>query len=269
MTGFDIKDYFAEVGSKFTKEDADVIGPELSELALRGQYTAQDIADVARSTNSPLHKYFEWDNDKAANLYRVGQARTMMAQIKVRVVDDDGKERVDRAIAITKPKRAPSDKVGDALKAAFRVVHGDKAVAIHMMRNAIKELTHWRERYEAHQEAWEQMGTAFVGVFNTIDEMKDEPWSGDDIPDGTDTLLHKITSACDEHRAAFDAWVGGMEHLRYMHEAITESERAFGFIERKHLRKCMSCSKEFVSTGPGNRLCDPCRDKSEISEHVI
>lgn len=265
MTGFDIKDYFAAVGSKFTQEDAEIIGPELSELALRGTYTAQDVADVARSTNSPLHKYFEWDNDKAANLYRVGQARTMMAQIKVRVVHDDGTERIDRAVAVMRPKREAK---ADALKAALRVVTGDKAVAIHMMRNAIKELSHWRERYETHQSTWETLGTAFVGIFNTIGEMEEAGIDANALLTGTDDVLQAVVSACDQNRDAFDAWRLGMEHLRFMHEAIVEAERAFDFIERKHNRKCMKCSTEFISSGPGHRMCDRCRDATEVDAYV-
>src|SRR6185312_14777927 len=82
-----IKEYFASAGSKFTKEDAATIGPALTELATQGQMTDATIVEVARSENSPLHPYFEWNDQKAAHYYRIGQAQEMVREIRVRLSD--------------------------------------------------------------------------------------------------------------------------------------------------------------------------------------
>jgi len=41
---------------------------ELDKLAVDGKLTAQAVVDAAREESSPLHGYFEWDDNKAANI---------------------------------------------------------------------------------------------------------------------------------------------------------------------------------------------------------
>ena len=48
---------------------------ELDKLAVDGKLTAQAVVDAAREEGSPLHGFFEWDDNKAANEYRLLQAR--------------------------------------------------------------------------------------------------------------------------------------------------------------------------------------------------
>jgi hypothetical protein len=267
MTAITIKEYYAASGSRFSKADAEIIGPALGDVAQNGAVTAQDVVDVARSSNSPLHRYFEWDNAKAANMYRVEQARNMLRSIKVKYVER-GEERVTRAFQIA----APANERDGTLREykAFSVLHGDRAVAVHMMRNALKELSHWRERYEANQDDWEQVGTAMVGIFNQVSEMEDQGWNPDDLPTATDAALSDLREWVGKHKDAYATWSGAMEQLRFLHGAIEEAERAFEFIERKHTRKCMSCKDEFTSNGPEHRMCNKCRGKAaEVEEYAI
>jgi hypothetical protein len=51
---------------------------ELDKLAVDGKLTAQAVVDAAREESSPLHGYFEWDDNKAANEYRLLQARKLI-----------------------------------------------------------------------------------------------------------------------------------------------------------------------------------------------
>lgn len=81
-----MKQYFAKSSPRFTNADAQVIGPVLGSLAERGPVTARDVVEAAHSTNSPLHKYFEWDDAKAADLHRIGVAREMVKTVRVRIV---------------------------------------------------------------------------------------------------------------------------------------------------------------------------------------
>ncbi len=43
-----------------------------------GILQAQAVVDAAKNTISPLHKYFEWDDTKAAEQYRLEQARGLI-----------------------------------------------------------------------------------------------------------------------------------------------------------------------------------------------
>ncbi len=64
---------------------ADVAGAELERLAQESGcgVTPQQLVDASREENAPLHSCFEWDNDVAAEQYRLVQARALMRNIVV------------------------------------------------------------------------------------------------------------------------------------------------------------------------------------------
>lgn len=64
----------------------------LSELSVieetRGKITPQLVIESAKNKKSVLHDYFEWDDSKAAQSWRVRQASSLLNNIKVNVVKD-------------------------------------------------------------------------------------------------------------------------------------------------------------------------------------
>lgn len=52
--------------------------------AFGGKITPAQLVDAARQPSSPLHPYFEWNNDTAAEKYREIQARTLLRSCHVR-----------------------------------------------------------------------------------------------------------------------------------------------------------------------------------------
>jgi hypothetical protein len=55
----------------------------------RGRLTAQELVDLARPADHPLHADFEWDDAKAGEAYRRKQASILikMVRFEVRIVD--------------------------------------------------------------------------------------------------------------------------------------------------------------------------------------
>lgn len=53
--------------------------------------TASAVVKAAAPKRHPLHRYFEWSDQKAAIKYRESQARHLIAAIEVRIRQDDGK----------------------------------------------------------------------------------------------------------------------------------------------------------------------------------
>lgn len=43
-----------------------------------GAVSPRDVVDAAKPNDSPLHPYFEWDDDKAADNWRLDQARRLL-----------------------------------------------------------------------------------------------------------------------------------------------------------------------------------------------
>ena len=67
------------------KIGAAVAGREIERIRIaRGNsFVADDLVDAARPGDAPLHPEFEWDDDVAAQAYRIEQARGLMRHLIV------------------------------------------------------------------------------------------------------------------------------------------------------------------------------------------
>ena len=255
-----LRDYFAAAGSAFTKEDAEVIGPHIETLAEEGDVSERRIVDVARSHNSPLHHYFDWDDATAADSYRLHQAGTMMRAIRVRFVEDD------------RPRTAPAYRIArTAPKSAFsrghNVLHGESAAAVSKAKDAFDELVSWRARYSPYVAVWSDFAQAFRGVANQISEAGDvvNTTALDDRTDDALTDLRGCLSAVSAWRSRY-AEIGGQwpslaEQAEFVQAAIDDAMRIFTDVQKAAERPCLRCKTKFQSSGPGNRLCERCSTK--------
>jgi hypothetical protein len=48
-----------------------------------GTIAPEKVVEEARDDNSPLHVYFEWDDDKAAQAHRLEQARGLLRRVRI------------------------------------------------------------------------------------------------------------------------------------------------------------------------------------------
>jgi hypothetical protein len=92
--------YVAKANTPFSDKDAKKIGPILERIV--GQANPAKVPDAiveqARDVSSPLHRYFEWNDSKAAHKHRLDQARTMIRSIEIVRTDTRGSEQRIRAI---------------------------------------------------------------------------------------------------------------------------------------------------------------------------
>ena len=140
--------------------------PPDRELAGQGDVSERTIVDMARSANSPLHRYSDWDKDVAADNWHLHQAGTMLRSIRVRFGENDRPLTVPAyKIAETQPK--------SALTRGHNVLHGDSAAAVIKAKAALDELTNWRARYSPFVFVWADFAQAFRGVANQIGEAED------------------------------------------------------------------------------------------------
>lgn len=77
--------YFARPGGPLSNEQANALGEELERMAVEGvAATPEAVVERARDASSPIHDLFEWNDARAADKYRLHQARTSIAAIVVR-----------------------------------------------------------------------------------------------------------------------------------------------------------------------------------------
>lgn len=88
--------------SPIAHTDVNSVVKELLEIQeIRGEVNPAYVIESAKNKKSALHSYFLWDNEKAANRYRLHQASELLMRIEVKVVKD-GEPKIMRAFEVTK-----------------------------------------------------------------------------------------------------------------------------------------------------------------------
>lgn len=222
MSTLTIKEYFALAGTRFSNDDARVIGPVLQELAADGDVTAEAVVKAAHSQNCPLHEYFEWDNQTAAGLYREGQAREMIQSVRVRFVSN-GQEYATRAYNISVRKQENS--LPREVPVTNVLPH-----PVEQLLESVRELDAWRLKY-AHLRMMRRVGDVLVPVMNQIDEFKEEVAAGGLPADAESELLVLNEWRADvSDKIAITTACG--EHIGYMNDAIDAAWEAVGDLKR-------------------------------------
>ncbi len=147
-------------GARF-KGDAQEIGERVEELRVRhvGKVTAAIVVKDAASKKSPLYPCFEWEDAKAANQYRLVQARRVLGSLVIvtQAATESSDERIVRAFVHVRHE-------GDAesVYTSVSVALQDPLLREQVLEQARREIVAWRERYSGYQE--------LADVFAAIDE---------------------------------------------------------------------------------------------------
>lgn len=217
MTSISIREYFAEVGSRFTQADARIIGPVLEELGAEGNVTPAEVVEAAQSSNNPLHVYFEWDDPVAARAYRETQAAEMIRVVRVRVVSATA-DQVTRAYHVRRPPGADGE--GPA-KRSIRV--GDDRVD-DLARAALADLEEWAAKYAPHLRLFGRFSDLFRTVASQIGEFKEEYESGH-LSGPYRKVIRTFLDFMADGEAEVPRAYGAQ--LRYMIEAIEDVKAGF------------------------------------------
>lgn len=93
-----------------------------------GEISPESIVEAARKKDSELHSYFEWNNTKAADKYRLQQASELIRRIEVKVIKD-GEPQTLRAYEIANrvigEKNYVSFESGEGFERAKEIVLSD------------------------------------------------------------------------------------------------------------------------------------------------
>lgn len=122
----------------------------------RGRLTPEVVVKDATKASSPLHKYFEWDDTKAAEKHRLEQARGLIRTVVVRFNEDFDSEPVRAFVSV---------KVGGDEQPSYQPTH----VALtrpdlrgQLLNQAMDDMIKFRRKYNQLKE--------LAKVLETMDE---------------------------------------------------------------------------------------------------
>lgn len=83
--------YAPSPGAGYSKADAQIIGVELERIAGEGAGVATEtVVASARPADAPLHPFFTWEDKKAADQFRLSEARNLINHLDVVVRTTSG-----------------------------------------------------------------------------------------------------------------------------------------------------------------------------------
>lgn len=147
--------YRAAPGNYFLNdEDAREIGILFEKIFPAGQITADLVLEAAKDRKSPLHKFFEWDDKKAAYLWRKDQARKIIRAI---VIDVDGAE-------VPAYHHVYLEESEDSRYVDQRQARESEELWKQVVSGALKEARAWKARYQTYRQ--------LEPVFTAIDDVE-------------------------------------------------------------------------------------------------
>lgn len=138
------KTYTFRSGSH-VKGNPQIVGEalELLQADNAGRLTARIVVEAARPAESPLHGSFEWDDLRAAELYREEQARQVISSVRV-ITQSGTQQKVERAYVNVVENVGGDEQRGYVPMAR---VLSDGELYRQVCEQAAKDLKSWEDRY--------------------------------------------------------------------------------------------------------------------------
>lgn len=136
--------------------DAQKVGTEIERIrkAGAGSLEPEAVVEHARSHNSVLHTYFEWDDEKAAHSYRVSQAGDLIRAVQVDITRSNiEKPKTIRAFVSVKQG-------GERSYTSTLHAMNDQQLRAQVLATAWAELLALRRKYEH----LEELGRIFAAM---------------------------------------------------------------------------------------------------------
>jgi hypothetical protein len=132
------------VPGRAKRADPQVIGEALETIRLEngGELHPHAVVADARDAKSPLHRYFEWDDKKAAEAHRMDQARALIRSI--RVIDDKDEKSRPAFLSIRSDVGIGYHSIRDVLNS--------RDLRQRLLEQAQRDLDSWTARYHELRE---------------------------------------------------------------------------------------------------------------------
>jgi hypothetical protein len=120
-------------------------------LETGGQDMVEAVLKRAEDVTSPLHGYFEWSDDVAAQKYRLSQATDLIRRVKVKVIRPDAIEPI-RVRAYVANRELTADKSGGTPAGSYTAIEevsGGTAAELMLLDSIERDVHRLRAKYRA------------------------------------------------------------------------------------------------------------------------
>lgn len=140
--------YSFKTGFGTTDLDAQAIGEFLEDLRAKhgGSVKPEDVIDAAKDESCPAHRYFEWDDSKAAIKWRTEQARKLIREVQVLWVEPKGPREVEATIR-SGPAFVNTERNGTGYQ-SFREMIRTPEGRTALLERALEDLVSVQNRYD-------------------------------------------------------------------------------------------------------------------------
>lgn len=134
------------------KVDAEIAGARLEQLhdTHGQQLTARIVLDDARPADAPLHPCFEWDDVRAAELWREREAQGLMRNIRVVVVSSDDTPEPPRKVFVNVVEQRGDDT--DRVYTTVTRAMSEPELRRQVLDTAIRDVAVLQRKYDAFTE---------------------------------------------------------------------------------------------------------------------
>jgi len=142
--------YVAREGSPFKQEDAQEIGEFIAKCKVKT--TRGILQEIKRNPKSKIYSLFEWDKDKAVELYQLQRVREIVSHISVNIITIGNNEPVDLSISVSAFKSVSSPSTEENIYVPISEGLNNSDYRKQIIDRAKTELNNWMERYQQYQE---------------------------------------------------------------------------------------------------------------------
>ncbi len=144
------KIYKRRIGAPFKEEYAQEIGEFINEC--KDKTTRGILEEIKKYPKSKIYSLFEWDKNKALELYQLQRVREIVSHIEVEIVRIGGSEPVDLSVSVSAFKSVIPINSEERVYAPFDDVMNNEVYRKQVIERARNELYNWIERYKQYKE---------------------------------------------------------------------------------------------------------------------
>lgn len=112
-----------------------------------GLLNPRQILDEARNTDNVLHRYFEWDDSKAGDAYRLAQVGVLVRHVRLTIVRPDPVTREVRFTTTREYQSRPSMRQASGGYESVESILSDEHKRAELLAQVLRELNTYRQRY--------------------------------------------------------------------------------------------------------------------------